>query len=261
MTFADSKQRFSNRAADYVRYRPRYPESIVDFLRSECGLRPEHAIADIGSGTGFLSELFVKNGNRVFGVEPNEAMRQAGEDFLARYPNFVGVDGSAEATTLATASVDFITAGQAFHWFEPAASRREFQRILRPPGWVAILWYHRPLNKSSSTDAYEDFLIRFGTDYEKVRDAYPKNEDVVSFLGHENVSTRDFSAAQEFTREQLNGLLKSTSFVPDQNHANYAPMMAELGKLFHENETNGRVRLEMTTTVYCGRLDGNGTNS
>lgn len=260
MTFADSKQRFSSRVADYVRYRPRYPESVLHFLCSECGLQPEHAIADIGSGTGFLSELFLKNGNRVFGVEPNEAMRQAGEDFLARYPNFVGVNASAEATTLAGASVDFVTAGQAFHWFEPIAARREFQRILRPPGWIAILWYHRPLNKSSFTDAFEDFLIRFGTDYEKVRDAYPKREDVVSFVGNENVSTREFSSEQEFTRERITGLVKSTSYVPDQNHADYAPMMAALEKLFYENEKDGLVRLENTTTVYCGRLGGNGIN-
>ncbi|HXM99402.1 MAG TPA: class I SAM-dependent methyltransferase [Candidatus Dormibacteraeota bacterium] len=260
MTFADSKQRFSNRVADYVRYRPRYPEAVLDFLRSECSLRPEHAIADIGSGTGFLSELFLKNGNRVFGVEPNEGMRQAGEDLLARYPNFVSVNGSAEATTLAAASVDFITAGQAFHWFEPATARREFQRILRPPGWIAILWYHRPLNKSSFTDTFEDLLIRFGTDYEKVRDAYPKSKDIASFLGNKTFSTREFPSTQEFGREGLTGLVKSTSYVPDQNHANYAPMMVELEKLFRENEKDGLVRLENTTTVYCGRLDGNGTN-
>ena len=83
-------------------------------------------IADIGSGTGFLSELFLKNGNRVFGVEPNEAMRQAGEEYLASYDGFASIDGSAEATTLDDASVDFVTAGQAFHWFDQTAARREF---------------------------------------------------------------------------------------------------------------------------------------
>jgi SAM-dependent methyltransferase len=71
MTFADSKQRFSSRVADYVRYRPSYPSALLDLLRSECALRSGHVIADIGSGTGFLSELFLKNGNRVYGIEPN----------------------------------------------------------------------------------------------------------------------------------------------------------------------------------------------
>src|ERR1700682_5471344 len=138
MTFADAKQRFSNRAADYVRYRPGYPSELLDVLRNECDLRPGHVIADIGSGTGFLSELFLKNGNRVYGVEPNSEMRQAGEEYLASYDGFSSIEGSAESTTLEDASVDFVTAGQAFHWFEPAGAHREFARILKPTGWVVL---------------------------------------------------------------------------------------------------------------------------
>src|SRR6267378_605232 len=119
MIFADAKQRFSNRVADYIRYRPGYPAVALEVLREDCGLRPGHVIADIGSGTGFLSELFLKNGNRVYGVEPNTEMRQAGEEYLASYDGFSSIEGSAESTTLEDSSVDFVTAGQAFHWFEP----------------------------------------------------------------------------------------------------------------------------------------------
>src|ERR1700736_1078698 len=114
MTFSDAKQRFSNRVADYVRYRPGYPAEVLILLRSDCGLRSGHVVADIGSGTGFLSELFLKNGNRVYGIEPNEAMRQAGEEYLAAYDGFTSINGSAEATTLDDARIDFLTAGQAF---------------------------------------------------------------------------------------------------------------------------------------------------
>src|SRR5271154_6620457 len=125
MTFADSKERFSNRVEDYVRYRPGYPAALVDLLRDECGLRAEEScvIADIGSGTGLLAELFLKQGNRVLGVEPNQEMREAGEEFLRSYVNFTSVAGAAEVTTLPDASVNFVTAGQAFHWFEPKAAR------------------------------------------------------------------------------------------------------------------------------------------
>src|SRR6266536_1302519 len=139
MSFADAKQRFSNRVADYARYRPGYPPAVLDLLRSECNLRPGHVIADIGAGTGLLAELFLKNGNRVFGVEPNREMREAGERLLADYPQYTSVDGIAEATTLADASVDIITAGQAFHWFDREKARAEFARILRPSGWVALV--------------------------------------------------------------------------------------------------------------------------
>src|ERR1700757_3740111 len=113
MSFADAKQRFSTRVADYVRYRPSYPSELLDLLHSECALRSGHVIADIGSGTGFLSELFLKNGNRVYGVEPNEAMRRAGEEYLASYDGFSSIEGSAESTTLGDSTIDFVTSGQA----------------------------------------------------------------------------------------------------------------------------------------------------
>src|ERR1700732_1505170 len=160
MTFTDAKQRFSNRVADYVRYRPAYPSELLDVLRRECGLRPGHVIADMGSGTGFLSELFLKNGNRVYGIEPNEAMRQAGEEYLASYDGFASINGSVEATTLDDASIDFVSAGQAFHWFEPVVARREFGRILKPDGWIVVLWNDRQMDTPFAS-AYEDLLVKY----------------------------------------------------------------------------------------------------
>src|SRR5277367_2962064 len=140
MAFTDSKQRFSSRVADYVRYRPGYPSEALALLKKECGLLSGHAIADVGSGTGFLSELFLKSGNRVYGIEPNKEMREAGEEYLASYDSFASVDASAEATTLEDATIDFVTAGQAFHWFDATAVSREFRRILKPDGWVVVMW-------------------------------------------------------------------------------------------------------------------------
>ena len=183
MTFADAKQRFSNRVADYVRYRPGYPSALIDLLRSECGLRPDHAVADVGSGTGLLSKLFLENGNRVFAIEPNEEMRRAGEECLAAYKNFSSVRGSSEATTLPDSSFDFITAAQAFHWFEPTATRREFLRILKPHGWVVVIWNDRRISETAFGRAYEDLLVRYGTDYARVKEAYPELQDMEKFFG------------------------------------------------------------------------------
>ena len=114
----DPTKRFSNRVENYLKYRPRYPAAIIPLLESECGLTPETLVADVGSGTGFLTELFLKHGNRVLGVEPNAEMRSAGERLLAKYPTFCSVNAMAEATTLADSSIDLIIAGQAFHWFD-----------------------------------------------------------------------------------------------------------------------------------------------
>ncbi len=254
MTFTDAKQRFSNRVADYARYRPSYPAAVLDLLRAECGLRPEHVIADIGSGTGLLSELFLKNGNRVFGVEPNPEMREGGQEYLQSYPGFTSVNGSAESTTLHDASADFVTAGQAFHWFDPAAARREFARILVPGGWVAILWNDRRMEEKQLTSDYEKLQERFGIDYKRVKDAYPEMPHLRNFFSESHFSSRDLPNEQVLDWEGLRGRLRSSSFAPTEDHPNYAPMMAELERIFRVHEQQGRVRMEYWMRIHFGQL-------
>src|SRR4028119_2421500 len=125
-TESDPTKRFTDRVANYVAYRPKYPAEVLEFMRAELSLSPSSIIADVGAGTGILTEMFLRNGNTVFAVEPNEAMRAAAENLLGACPKFRGVAGTAEATTLAVRSVDFITAAQAFHWFDAEHTRREF---------------------------------------------------------------------------------------------------------------------------------------
>jgi ubiquinone/menaquinone biosynthesis C-methylase UbiE len=253
MTFADAKQRFSSRVADYIRYRPGYPSELIPLLRTECDLLPGHVVADMGSGTGFLAELFLKNGNRVYGVEPNEPMRKAGEEYLASYDNFSSVDASAEATTLDNASINFVTAGQAFHWFEPNAARAEFRRILKPDGRVVIAWNERRMDTAFAA-RYEELLVKYGTDYTRVRDAYPEQESIRKFFGSGKFSQRDLANEQVFDWDALAGRLRSSSYAPLEGQPNYAPMMAELQEMFRANQEDGHVRMEYATHVYYGRL-------
>jgi len=255
MTFTDAKQRFSNRVADYIRYRPSYPAAVIDVLGGECALRPGHVIADIGSGTGFLSEVFLKNGNRVYGVEPNEAMRLAGEEYLAAYDGFSSIEGSAESTALGDSSVDFVTAGQSFHWFDQNLARREFLRILRPNGWVVILWNDRRMEEKQLTREYEELLERFGIDYKNVKDSYPELSHIRGFFGGDTFASRDLPNEQILDWDGLSGRLRSSSFAPTEGHPNYAPMMAELERIFHAHEQDGRVRMEYWTRLYFGRLE------
>jgi SAM-dependent methyltransferase len=139
----DSTRRFSDRVNYYIRSRPRYPADLLQFCISELGLKAEDKIADIGSGTGFLSEHFLRNGNDVFGVEPNEPMRRAAERDLAQYPKFHSIAATAEQTTLPAGQFAFVVAGQAFHWFDAPRARAEFQRILKPGGQVILVWNER----------------------------------------------------------------------------------------------------------------------
>jgi SAM-dependent methyltransferase len=253
MTFADAKQRFSSRVADYVRYRPGYPSEVLPLLRTECGLKPGHVVADIGSGTGFLSELFLKNGNRVYGIEPNDAMREAGEEYLASYDNFSSIVGSAEATTLESGSVDFVSAGQAFHWFAPSATRTEFRRVLKANGWIVILWNDRQRD-TPFADAYENLLLKYGADYRRVREAYPEARVMQEFFGAFTVSQKILPNEQVLDWEGLVGRLRSSSYAPQEGHPNHAPMLADLEQLFRANEKDGRVRMQYATHAYYGRL-------
>jgi SAM-dependent methyltransferase len=253
MAFTDSKERFSSRVADYVRFRPGYPHEALALLKSECGLRSGHVIADVGCGTGFLGELFLKNGNRVYGIEPNKEMREAGEEYLASYDSFVSVDASAEATTLEDATIDLVTAGQAFHWFDPAAARREFARILKPDGWVVVMWNDREMNSAFAT-AYEDVLVKFGTDYKRVRESYPETAAMREFFAGGSMEQRSVPNAQILDWDGLVGRLRSSSYAPLEGQSNYAPMMAALDELFRANQVDGRVKMEYSTHVYYGRL-------
>lgn len=255
MTFADAKQRFSTKVADYVRYRPSYPAAVLELLRNECGLRPNHIVADVGSGTGVLSKLFLENGNRVLGVEPNDEMRQAGEELLSGFKSFSSVNGAAEATTLPDTSVDFITAAQAFHWFEPIVARQEFLRILRPGGFVVIVWNDRQLDTTPFLRDYESILHRFGTDYGKVRESYPRRSQIQELFAPNTFLHKTFPNFQNFDFDGVRGRLRSSSYVPGADHPTFAPMMTELERIFNAHQENGEVSMDYTTHVYYGRLD------
>jgi SAM-dependent methyltransferase len=250
----DPKLRFSTRVENYTRYRPGYPDRIVEILREECSLAPGLAVADIGSGTGILTELFLKNGNRVFGVEPNREMREAGERLLKDYANFVSVCGSAEATTLAPHSVDFVAAGQAFHWFDRAKSREEFYRILKPQGWVVLIWNDRRTSATPFLEAYERLMLTYSTDYKEVNHKQVDGPAIRAFYGSPHFEFRNLENRQVFDWEGLKGRVLSSSYAPEEGHPNYAPMLDELLSIFQEYQVGSRVVFEYDTKIYFGRL-------
>ncbi|MEZ4706904.1 MAG: class I SAM-dependent methyltransferase [Caldilineaceae bacterium] len=253
MAALDSTQRFSNRVENYVKYRPRYPAAIVDFLGDAIGLTAETTVADVGSGTGFLAELFLQNGNCVVGVEPNAEMRTAGDDYLRKFPRFSSVDGTSEATTLADQSVDLIVAGQAFHWFEPLQTRAEFARMLRSGGHVALVWNSRRLDVPFMQE-YEEILHKFTDNYGGVSERNILDENIAAFFAPQPMQLQMFDNVQVFDFDGVKGRALSSSYAPAPGRPLHEPFVAALADLFARFEENNRVQIQYVTRLYWGQL-------
>lgn len=250
----DPKERFTSRVDDYVRYRPGYPRAILDYLSESCGLNPLSVVADVGSGTGILTELFLENGNLVYAVEPNDAMRAAAEMRLFDRPKFISIAGSAEETTLPEGSVDIVVAGQAFHWFDARAARREFKRTLKVDGPVVLIWNVRQTEKSDFLREYDELVRGFAVDYERVHHAKVGDDQIGAFYAPNEFATRSFENHQVLDFDGLRGRLISSSYMPGKDHERFAEMVESLRRLFDRHERARRVQMDYQTNVYCGRL-------
>jgi SAM-dependent methyltransferase len=249
-----STQRFSDRVEFYVRYRPRYPRALVEHL-ARTGVLPEDAVvADIGSGTGFLSEVFLCHGCTVYGVEPNAEMRAAAEALLAPYPRFHSVEGTAEATGLPERSADWAVAGQAFHWFDQDAAAAEFRRILKPGGHAGICWNERDAQASPFMLAYDELIRRHSPEYEDVGHRNIGKVIYERFFGHRRYVLDAFPNVQSFDREGLRGRLRSSSYTPPPGHPGHEPMMADLDALFDAHQQDGQVTFTYVSKIFWGEL-------
>jgi len=253
----DHTQRFAGRVESYVKYRPSYPRAVLDLLADECDLTRASVVADVGSGTGLLSTLFLQDGNHVFGVEPNSEMRAAAEELLRDHPRLTSVAGTAEDTTLPDDSVDFVVAGQAFHWFDVERARAEFRRILKPGSWVIMIWNARRRDATPFLIAYERLLRKHGTDYKQVE--HGRTAAMVDqFFGSDVYETETFSNAQALDLEGLKGRLLSSSYVPARGEVGSETMLREAEKIFNQHQTDNTVTIEYDTKAYYGRVERGG---
>jgi SAM-dependent methyltransferase len=253
MTLSNATSRFSDRVENYVRYRPGYPPEVIAELKCECGLTSSHVVADIASGTGIWTRQLLENGNPVFAVEPNAEMREAGERLLAVFAKFNSVVGTAEATTLADQSVDFVTAAQAAHWFDRERARREFVRILKPGGWLVLMWNERLTDSTAFLRDYERLLLTYGTDYQDIRHEHTTSE-IAEFFDPAPFQERAFAMSQQFDYGGVEGRLLSSSYAPGPGHPKHAPMLRELRRIFDTCSVQGRIAFEYKTRLYFGRL-------
>jgi ubiquinone/menaquinone biosynthesis C-methylase UbiE len=250
---SDPTQRFGNRAGHYAKARPSYPPEVFQFLAADFGLAAGQTAADFGSGTGIFAELLLDRGLRVHAIEPNGPMRAEAEARLRGRAGFVSCDAKAEATGLPAASVDWATAAQAFHWFDPERMHAEVRRILKPGGCCALIWNERQTDTTPFARAYEEFLLKWGNDYESVKATYESPEHIARVLGAAP-ALRSFPHEQEMDLDRFRTRNQSASYVPRADTPRGQAMMEALDRLFAEHLTNGTVRFDYHANVYCARV-------
>ncbi len=251
----DSTERFSDRVDDYVRYRPGYPAELIDALLAAAGESSHPKIADIGSGTGIFTHLLLERGARVSGVEPNAEMRRAAETTLRSFPGFNSIDGSAEETGLAARTVDLVTAAQAFHWFNNSGARREFVRILKPGGMLALVWNRRRLEEPFQ-QAYDSLLRAHSADYEKVNHLSLTDASIGAFFAPAKVTAANFDNPQILDFDGLLGRLRSASYCPPTGTPTYRALVADLEQLFADHAVHGKIRFVYDSRLYLGPRPG-----
>ncbi len=249
----DPKRRFGDRVADYVKYRPHYPAAMVDWMHAR-GVAADHVVADLGAGTGILTDLLLAAGHRVYAIEPNPAMRAAAEAQLAHRPGFTSVDASAEATTLPSSSVDLVTAGQAFHWFDVDATRAECLRILRPGGHAGLVWNDRLPQASPAMAAYEQLLADWGTDYRQTTFRFQGLDDKLARFFGGPYEIAEFANAQRLDEAGLLGRFFSSSYTPARDDRRYEAAADAARAMFHGHQHDGAVELLYQTRLFFGAV-------
>jgi SAM-dependent methyltransferase len=251
----DPKRVFSSRVESYVRYRPGYPVDVIETLMRECGLAPDWQVADIGSGTGLLTGLFLDFGCAVSGVEPNVEMRMAGEQILAGYSNFTSLPGSAESTGLADQSVDLVCAGMAFQWFDISRTRVEFQRILVPGGWVALVWNRMLTGPDPFMQACSELIVAYSPGWTETqqRDGPGSSLNLPGFFGG-TYRRSTFPMQQSLDWKGLCGRILSIAHAPQPDDPTYRPMLNRLREIFDRHQNEGIVAVGYETELYHGHL-------
>lgn len=249
-----NENKFNGMGKMYSQFRPAYPMDFIDYLYEKIGFSKESSVADIGSGTGKLTKQLLEKGSRVYAVEPNGDMRKFAETALYNYNNFVSVNSSAENTSLAEHSVDFITVAQAFHWFDRQKFKAECRRILNDNGKVVLVW--------NSRDEESPLILKI----EEINRKYCPN--FIGFSGGvrgENAEEFDdfftnrcemkiFNNPLLFNENDFIGRCLSSSYALKENDENYSDYVNELKNIFNKFSENGTLIMPNKTKAFIGRV-------
>lgn len=245
--------RFTGLSDLYAKYRPGYPDEALDFIIERRGLDGATTLVDVGCGTGISSRLFAARGVPVIGIEPNDEMRACAEAAAAPSgPAPVYRAGRAEATGLPDGVGAAVLSAQAFHWFDAEPTLREFHRILRPGGHVALMWNERD-DSDACTAAYTA-VVRTAPENAALEGSRGQaGQPLLNSPLFDDGSRTVFRNHQELDEEGALGRTFSASWAPREPAAAEAFADA-LRRFFADWQRDGRVVLRYETTIYLVAL-------
>ena len=249
----NNTDKFTGRSDDYVKYRPSYPVALLDAISERCPLRAGTMVADVGAGTGILSHTLLERGCTVLSVEPNADMRSAADEQLSKFGNALVLPGTGEATGLVAQSVDLVTVAQAFHWMSPLETRAEFSRILKPGGWVALIWNIRNVDIPFGA-AYEEALTVCPNHHSHSHHTRTGDDTIAAFFGAGGFEQLTFENPQKLDLVGLLGRLRSTSYAPTPDDPLYEPLIEKVTAIFNEHADDGEVTFAYDTRLYIGQV-------
>lgn len=245
--------KFSGKGSIYAKSRPSYPKELFCYLIDGGIISSETAVADIGSGTGIFSVELASVVNKVFAVEPNEDMRNYAEKAFSSLDNVISVDASAENTSLDAESVGCITAAQSFHWFDRALFKEECRRILKPDGYVVLVWNERD---ETAEIIKENLSVN--------RNLCSNFKGASNGFDYTNGYFEDFFVGKYEIKEFANDLIYdsdtfvlrnlSSSYAPKPSDENHDAYIAELKRVFDKFSYGGVVRYPYITRCFIGKV-------
>lgn len=252
----ENSTRFTGLAGMYDRFRPGYPDACLQWLADRAGLTGSAVVADMGAGTGKLSEELVLTGLRTVAVEPNPDMYSVLQRKSEMTSLLTTVQATAEDTGLEDSSITLVTAGQSFHWFDPEGFREECARILQPGGKVALLWNSRRREtvlvqaNAAVFERHVPYFPGFSGDHRISAD------DFADFFRPAGYEYREFEHDQMLTWDEFLGRNLSATYAPREGDASYQPVVEELRALFEEHRESDLIRFPLVTRVFVGGVQG-----
>ncbi len=245
--------KFTGLAGYYNASRPAYSNELIDALYKNYGFCANSTIADIGSGTGKFASQLLERGSMVYCVEPNADMMNTAIVRLKCYDRFIPVSGGADNTGLSDNCVDYITAAQSFHWFNPDTFKKECKRILKKDGLVCLIWNVHDMSCDINLESCSLYQ-KYCPDFKGFSNGIHDDTSPIKGFFNRKYEYIQYENPILYDRDKFLSRSLSASYTLKPNDPKYDEYCQALNDLFNKYEKDGIVTIKNYSCAYIGRI-------